>query len=589
MTVKELRQKYIEFFKEKGHVALPSASLVPENDPTTLFITAGMHPLVPFLLGQKHPQGTRLVSIQKCIRTTDIDEVGDATHLTFFEMLGNWSLGDYGKKEAIEMSFEFLTSSKWLGIPLNKLAVTVFGGEDGIPKDEEAAKAWMELGVAKNKIAYMGKKDNWWGPAGETGPCGPDTEMFYYIGEGEPSANSNPKTASKDWVEIWNDVFMVYNKTKDGKYEELEQKNIDTGMGLERTAAILQGQKSVYDIELFKPLISQIERICKYKYEDNPLEYRIIVDHTRAAVFILAEGIEPSNLDQGYVLRRLIRRAYRYGKILEIEGGFLPKLGEIIINQMRSEYPELQVNQSFIISQITQECERFEKTLEKGLREFARLSSKGSLSGKEAFVLFTTFGFPYEITEELAKEKDIIIDKKEFDEEFSKHQELSRKGAEAKFKGGLADTEEQTKKLHTATHLLQASLRKILGEHVEQRGSNITSERLRFDFSHPEKMSAEEIKKVEKMVNDAIKADYKVECEEMPTEKAKAMGALGFFGHKYGDTVKVYTIGGEEGVFSREICGGPHAEHTGELRGFEIIKEEAVSAGIRRIKAILKQ
>ncbi|MFA5133579.1 MAG: alanine--tRNA ligase [Patescibacteria group bacterium] len=588
MTVKELRQKYLEFFKEREHTVLPSASLIPENDPTTLFITAGMHPLVPYLLGQKHPQGARLTSIQKCIRTTDIDEVGDNTHLTFFEMLGNWSLGDYGKKEAIEMSFEFLTSPNWLGIPLEKLAVTVFGGEDGIPKDEEAAKVWTKLGMPKNRIAYMGKRDNWWGPAGETGPCGPDTEMFYYIGEGDPSDKSNPKTAPEQWVEIWNDVFMVYNKTKDGKYEELAQKNIDTGMGLERTAAILQGKQSVYDIELFKPLICQIERVCKYKYQDNWQEFRIIIDHIRAAVFILAEGIEPSNLDQGYVLRRLIRRAYRYGKILEIEGGFLPKLGEIIINQMRSEYQELQEKQSFIISQITQECERFEKTLQKGLHEFARLSAKGTLSGKEAFVLFTTYGFPYEITEELAKEKNISIDKKEFDEEFLKHQELSRKGAEAKFKGGLADTEEQTRKLHTATHLLQAALRRVLGEHVEQRGSNITSERLRFDFSHPDKMTPEQLKKVEDLVNGAIASDYKVVWEEMQTEKARSIGALGFFGHKYGETVKVYTIGNDKQVFSREICGGPHAERTGGLGKFKIAKEEAVSAGVRRIKAVLE-
>ncbi|MFH1193407.1 MAG: alanine--tRNA ligase [bacterium] len=599
MTVKELRQKYLEFFREKGHSILPSSSLVPENDPTTLFITAGMHPLVPYLLGEKHPQGKRLASVQKCIRTTDIDEVGDATHLTFFEMLGNWSLGDYGKKEAIQMSAEFLTSSRWLGIPLGKLAVTVFGGDptsheasrgegDEIPKDGEAAELWLKLGMPKNRIAFMGKKDNWWGPAGVTGPCGPDTEMFYYIGKGEPTATSNPKTAPKDWVEIWNDVFMVYNKTKDGKYEELKQKNIDTGMGLERTAAILQGKKSVYEIELFTPLLSQIEKFCHKKYSDEERAFRVIVDHTRAAAFILAEGVEPSNIDRGYVLRRLIRRAYRYGKLLNIEGNFLARLAEIVVNQMRSDYPELQANLQFITSQLTQEEERFEKTLENGLREFSRMCSKGALSGKEAFVLFSTYGFPYETTEELAKEKGIVVDKKEFDEEFLKHQELSRKGAEAKFKGGLADTEEETKKLHTATHLLQAALRRVLGEHVEQRGSNITAERLRFDFPNPEKMSAEQVKKVEELVNSAIEKNYPIVMQEMPTEEAKKMGALGFFGHKYGDIVKVYTAGNGKDIFSREICGGPHAGHTGDLGKFKIIKEEAVSAGIRRVKAVLK-
>ncbi len=606
MTVKELRQKYLEFFREKGHAIIPSSSLVPENDPTTLFITAGMHPLVPYLLGQKHPQGTRLASVQKCIRTTDIDEVGDATHLTFFEMLGNWSLGDYGKKEAIEMSFEFLTSPKWLGIPLEKLAVTVFEGAEGIPKDDEAASVWQKLGMPKNRIAFMGKKDNWWGPAGITGPCGPDTEMFFYVGsprfgeagEGKPSATSNPKTAPKEWVEIWNDVFMIYNKTKDGKYEDLKQKNIDTGMGLERTAAVLQGKKSVYDIELFSPLFNQLEKVCGKKYADRPKEFRIVVDHVRAASFILAEGVTPSNIDRGYVLRRLIRRAYRYGKLLGIEGEFLMKLTEIIVNQMRSEYPELQENLQFITSQLAQEEDRFQATLERGLREFSRMSAGGKLSGQEVFTLFSTYGFPYEMTEELAKEKNISVNKKEFDEEFSKHQELSRKGAEGKFKGGLADTEEATKKLHTATHLLQAALRKVLGDRVQQRGSNITAERLRFDFVHPEKMTAEQLKKVEELVNGAIAADYKVECREMPTAEAEKSGALGFFGHKYGDTVKVYTVGAgptsprlrgtSKDVFSKEICGGPHAEHTGELGKFKILKEEAVSAGVRRIKAVLE-
>jgi alanyl-tRNA synthetase len=588
MIVKELRQKYLEFFREKGHAVLPSAPLVPENDPTTLFITAGMHPLVPYLLGEKHPAGTRLTSVQKCIRTTDIDEVGDATHLTFFEMLGNWSLGDYGKREAIEMSFEFLTSPKWLNIPLQKLAVTVFGGEDGIPKDDEAAKVWFGLGMPKNRIAYLPKKDNWWGPAGVTGPCGPDTEMFYYIADGAPSANSNPGTEPKKWVEIWNDVFMIFNKNQDGSYEELARKNIDTGMGLERTSAVLQGKKSVYEIEIFVPLLHQIEKLSRQTYADKQKEFRIIADHVRAAVFILTEGVEPSNLDQGYVLRRLIRRAYRYGKILGIEGGFLARLAEIVINQMRSEYPELQEKSQFIVSEIVKEEDRFQNTLERGIREFSKMTVGGALTGKDAFVLFTTYGFPFEMTDELAREKNIQINKAEFDEEFAKHQELSRKGSEAKFKGGLADTDAETRKLHTATHLMQAALRRVLGTHVEQRGSNITKERLRFDFANPDKMTPEQIKQVEDLVNGAIAKDYPVVFSDMSPEAAHKQGALGFFGHKYGDVVKVYTVGRGEEIFSKEICGGPHAERTGELGRFKITKEEAVSAGIRRIKAILE-
>lgn len=566
---------------------LPSASLIPENDPTTLFITAGMHPLVPYLLGQKHPEGGRLASVQKCVRTTDIDEVGDASHLTFFEMLGNWSLGDYGKKEAIEMSAEFLTSPIWLGIPLQKLAVTVFGGEDSIPRDDEAAKIWQDLGIPKNRIAFMGKKDNWWGPAGQTGPCGPDTEMFYYAGDGQPGEKSNPKTEPQKWVEIWNDVFMIYNKTKDGNYEELKQKNIDTGMGLERTAAVLQGKKSVYEIELFQPLLNQIEKLCQYKYQDKQKEFRVIADHIRAAAFILSEGIEPSNLDQGYVLRRLIRRAYRYGKLLGIEGGFLPKLAEIVINQMRSEYPELQKQGAYIVGELAKEEERFKASLERGLREFSKISASGAVSGKDAFLLFSSYGFPYEMTDELASERGLKVNKTEFDEEFAKHQELSRKGAEGKFKGGLADTEAATRRLHTATHLLQAALRRVLGKHVEQRGSNITAERLRFDFLHPDKMTLEQIKKVEELINGAIKNDLPVAFQEMSPKEAEAQGALGFFGHKYGEVVKVYTIGRGQDIFSKEICGGPHAEHTGNLGKFKILKEEAVSSGVRRIKAVL--
>ena len=588
MTVKELRQKYLEFFKQKDHAVLPSASLIPENDPTALYISAGMQPLVPYLSGEKHPEGKRLASVQKCIRTTDIDDVGDSTHLTFFEMLGNWSLGDYGKQEAIEMSFEFLTNSEQLNIPLNKLAVTVFEGDKDAPKDKESAEIWKKLGILDHRIAYMGKEDNWWGPAGQTGPCGPDTEVFYYLGDGNPSEESNPKTDSNNWVEIWNNVFMIYNKTKEGKYEELEQKNIDTGMGLERTVTALQNKKTVYEIELFTPLLAQVERFCHFKYSDKEKEFRVIVDHARAAVFILAEGIEPSNLDRGYILRRLIRRAYRYGRLLAIEGSFLPKISEIVVNQMKSDYPELREKQSFIIGQLVQEEERFQGTLERGLREFAKMSSDGKLSGSEAFVLFSTYGFPYEMTEELAGEKGIVVDKQEFEKEFLKHQEVSRKGTEERFKGGLADTQEETRKLHTATHLLQSALRQVLGEHVEQRGSNITVERLRYDFTHSEKMTEKEKQKVETLVNKAIEKDYKVTCDEMTPEKARDQGALGFFDKKYGEKVSVYTVGDELDVFSKEICGGPHANSTGDLGKFKIKKEQAASAGIRRIKAILE-
>ncbi|MBU4422072.1 alanine--tRNA ligase [Candidatus Parcubacteria bacterium] len=589
MTVKELRQKFLEFFREHGHAIVPGAPLIPENNPTVLFTTAGMHPLVPYLEGEKHPEGARLASVQKCIRTTDIEEVGDASHLTFFEMLGNWSLGDYGKREAIEMSFEFLTSPEWLNIPIKKLAITVFEGDAEVSRDDESAEVWKKLGIPDHKISFMGRADNWWGPAGETGPCGPDTEMFYYVGEGDPSQKSNPKTDSAKWVEIWNDVFMLYDKRAEGKYAELIQKNIDTGMGLERTSAVLQGKASVYEIELFTPLLAQIERLCGYKYEERLKEFRIIADHARASAFILAEGVLPSNLDQGYVLRRLIRRAYRMGRQLGIEGPFLSRISEIVINQMRSDYPELQDNKSFIMSGISQEEEKFEKTLERGLREFGKMSTDGKLSGKDAFVLFSTYGFPYEMTEELAKEKGIEIAKAEFDKEFKEHQEISRKGAEAKFKGGLADSDEETKRLHTATHLLQAALRRVLGEHVEQKGSNITVDRLRFDFMHPDKLTEDEKIKVEYSVNSAIKADYPVTWEEIPTEEAKKQGALGFFGHKYGDMVKVYTIGKGDDIFSKEICGGPHVTHTGRLGHFKIIKEEAVSAGIRRIKAIFEK
>ncbi len=591
MTINELREKYLEFFKEKGHVIIPSASLIPENDPSVLFTTAGMHPLVPFLLGEKHPAGDKLADVQKCIRTGDIDEVGDAWHLTFFEMLGNWSLGDYFKEEAIKYSYEFLTDKKWLGLNPNFLAVSVFGGDKDAPKDEEAAEVWKSLGIPEERIAYLDKNENWW-PAGglNPGPQGPDTEMFYWGGESEPPKNFDPD--DDNWVEIWNDVFMQYNKTPDGKYEPLKQKNIDTGMGLERTAAILQGKKSVYEIESFVPIIDKIIELVNQKgvsreeiLTGNEKQIRIIADHVRAATFILGDpvGIVPSNLDQGYVLRRLIRRAVRYAKMIgiDIKSEVCAPIAEIIIKEYEDTYPELRESKDKILNELNGEENRFEKTLEKGLKKFSKMDE---ITGKDAFVLFSTYGFPLEMTEELAAEQGIKINKKEFEKEFKKHQELSRTASAGKFKGGLAETSEEAKKLHAATHLLHEALRRVLGPHVEQRGSNITAERLRFDFTHEEKMTDEEKKQVENLVNEQIKKDLPVKCEEMTVDEAKKSGAIGLFDNKYGDKVKVYSIGD----FSKEICGGPHVDNISELGEFKIKKEEASSAGIRRIKAILK-
>ncbi|MFH0780225.1 MAG: alanine--tRNA ligase [Parcubacteria group bacterium] len=597
MTSHELRQKYLEFFKQKGHAIIPSASLIPENDPSVLFTTAGMHPLVPYLLGEKHPGGRRLVNCQKCIRTGDIDEVGDDCHLTFFEMLGNWSLGDpdaqdgigagYFKKESIAYSWEFLTSPKWLGIDVDKLAFTVFAGDKDAPFDADSFKFWRDLGVAEARIAKLGKDDNWW-PAGgkHLGPQGPDTEIFYWSGHGKAPKKFHP--SDKKWVEIWNNVFMEFDKQGDGSFKPLKQKNIDTGMGLERTLAVLEGKPSVYDTELFQPIFRTIEELSGKKYETYKKEFRIIADHVKAAIFIMADGVTPLNVGPGYVLRRLIRRAVRFAGSLEIKDTFTFKLAEVVVNQMKGIYPELKKNNEFIINQLILEEEKFAKTLANGLREFKKLENK--ISGRQAFDLFQSYGFPFEMTEELAKERSIAVDKEEFDEEFKKHQDLSRLGAEKKFKGGLADASEETTKLHTATHLLQAALRKILGEHVFQKGSNITAERLRFDFTHPEKMTTEQIKLVEDLVNEWISKDYEVKCDEMPFAEAKKLGIMGLFENKYGDMVKVYRIGPSASSgqsISSEMCGGPHVEHTGALGEFRIKKEEASSAGVRRIKAIL--
>jgi len=594
MHAKDIRQKYLEFFKEKGHTVIPSAPLLPENDPTVLFTTAGMHPLVPYLLGEPHPGGKRLANHQKCIRTGDIDEVGDNTHLTFFEMMGNWSLGDYFKEEAIAMSFEFLTSEKWLNIPKEKLAVSVFKGDDDAPRDEESADIWKKLGIPEHKIAYLPKKDNWWGPAGQTGPCGPDTEMFYWVGSGTPPVSSNPGNDEENWVEIWNDVFMQYNKTEDGKFEPLEQKNVDTGLGLERVAAVLQEKKNVYETELFQPVIEKISALTKTSYKEAEKSYRIITDHLRAATFMAADGVKPSNLDQGYVMRRLLRRAIRHGKLLEIDDNFTHVIAKKVIHLMSDVYPELK-HEEEILKTFQDEEEQFRKTINHGLKEFEKLLNGfqmafektgkkiTEISGKQAFKLYDTYGFPIEMTEEEAKKHNLTVDRKGFEEAFKKHQELSRAGAEEKFKGGLQDNSEATTRLHTATHLLHAALRKVLGDHVKQSGSNITAERLRFDFSHPDKMTPEQIEAVEKYVNDAIASDAEVKCGTMTVEEAKKKGAIGLFESKYGDKVKVYDMS----PWSKEICGGPHVERLGELGKFKIKKEQSSSAGIRRIKAVL--
>ena len=585
MKASDLKKKYFEFFKEKKHRLISSASLIPEHDPTVLFTTAGMHPLVPYLMGEKHPLGKRLVDVQKCIRTVDIDEVGDALHLTFFEMLGNWSLGDYWKKEAIEWSFEFLTSKKWLGLDKNKLHVTVFAGDKDAPKDEESAGIWHNLGIPKERIFYLPKKDNWWGPAGFTGPCGPDTEMFYDTGKEKCGKECKPGCACGKYFEVWNDVFMQYNKTKEGKYESLKQKNVDTGMGVERTAAMLQGKKTVYEIEAFVPVIEKIKKLAKISLfnEKQELSVRIIVDHIRAATFILGDGrgIAPSNLDQGYILRRFIRRSIRYGKLLGIEKEFLSQLAEIVIDIHKEDYSELEKNEGFILKELKDEDDKFRQTLEKGLHKFEKMSR--DISGKDAFLLFQSYGFPLEITEELAKEKGINLDKEGFEKEFKKHQELSRVGAEKRFKGGLADSSEESKRLHTATHLLNEALRKVISKDIIQKGSNITPERLRFDFNFDRKLTAEEIKEVEELVNKKIKEAIPVKREEMSLEEAKKRHAQGVFEHKYADRVSVYTVGD----FSIEICGGPHVNNTQEIGKFRIIKEESSAAGIRRIKAIV--
>jgi alanyl-tRNA synthetase len=596
MDANELRSKYIEFFKSKGHAQIQGKSLLPDNDPTVLFTTAGMHPLVPYLLGEPHPAGTRLTDYQKCIRTGDIDAVGDPSHLTCFEMLGNWSLGDYFKEGAIAMSFEFLTDKKWLGIPVEKLAVTVFAGEPGIPRDDESASIWKRLGIPESRIKFLPREDNWWGPAGTTGPCGPDTEMF--IDTGRPSCSNpdcGPGCKCGKWLEIWNDVFMQYNKNEAGEYVPLARKCVDTGMGIERTVTILNGKKSVYETEIFAPLIAAVEKLSGYAYgsdAEKDKSVRIICDHARASTFILGDpkAVSPSNVGAGYVLRRLIRRAVRHGRKLGVDGVFLAGIAAVVVDKFGGPYPELVENRSRVVDELEGEEKKFLETLQKGEHEFEKMlpnllkNPQKVMSGRLAFKLYDTYGFPIELTEELAAESGMTVNREEFDEAFKKHQELSRAGSEQVFKGGMADHGEQAVMYHTATHLLHKALRMVLGDHVAQKGSNITAERMRFDFSHGAPMSPEEIARVQAIVNEQIARDLPVSMEMMGLEEAKASGAIALFGEKYEAQVKVYTIGD----FSKEVCGGPHVDRIGKLGKFVIQKEQSSSAGVRRIRAVLE-
>ena len=557
MKAIEIRNKYLNFFKNHGHSVIPSAPLIPENDPSVLFTTAGMQPLVPYLLGEKHPEGKRLTDYQKCVRTNDIEEVGDNRHLTYFEMLGNWSLGDYFKEEAVSMSFEFLT--KELGIPVDKISVTCFAGDEDAPRDEVTAECWRKAGIPDERIYFYGKDDNWW-IAGEEGPCGPDTEMFYDTGKEPCSKDCQPSCDCGKYVEIWNNVFMEYYKSKDGTYSKLKQQNVDTGMGLERITFLLQGKTTPFDTEIFEPIMEKLESLQKI---DDIKSRRIIAEHLRSSMMIISDGGRPSNIDRGYILRRLIRRMTRHLNKLQISLDELGCLIDLDIEILKEMYPDLDKNKEIIKQVILEEKDKFVKTLSHGEREFEKAiqklkqENKDIVDGQTIFKLYETYGFPPEITADLAEEQGFKIDMTEFDKLFKEHQDKSRMGSEQKFKGGLADQNEQTIKYHTATHLLHKALQIVLGDHAKQKGSNITTERLRFDFSHPEKMTKEQLKEVEDIVNEQIKRDLPVTCEEMTVEEAKNSGATGLFESKYGDKVKVYTIGD----FSKEICGGPHVKH----------------------------
>ena len=585
MKAIEIRNKYLNFFKEHGHAVIPSASLIPENDPSVLFTTAGMQPLVPYLLGEKHPSGTRLTDYQKCLRTNDIEEVGDNRHLTYFEMLGNWSLGDYFKEESIQMSFDFLT--KELQIPVEKLSVTVFAGDDDCPRDELAAECWKKAGILDGHIYYYGKDDNWW-IAGEEGPCGPDTEMFYDTGKPACGPDCQPSCDCGKYVEIWNNVFMEYFKSKDGKYSKLAQRNVDTGLGLERMTMLLQGKETPFDTELFKPVMDKLSELQKV---DNIESRRIITEHLRSSMMVISDGGRPSNVDRGYILRRLIRRMVRHMNKLQINLDEISTLIDINVENLKEMYPDLVKNQELIKNVIIEEKNKFVKTLAHGEKEFekemnkAKEQGKTKIDGKVVFKLYDTYGFPPEVTSELAQENNMTVDMKEFDELFKAHQEKSRMGSEQKFKGGLAEQNSTTIAYHTATHLLNAALKVVLGPETHQRGSNITVDRMRFDFNCDHKMTDEEKKKTEDLVNKWIQDAIPVTVEEMKKEDAVKSGAECMFIEKYPDVVTVYTIGD----VSKELCGGPHVKNTSELGKFKIKKEEASSAGVRRIKAILEK
>lgn len=588
MDAQQMRETYIDFFKARGHAQISSAPLVPENDPTVLFTTAGMHPLVPYLLGERHPAGRRLTDFQKCVRTGDIDEVGDASHLTFFEMLGNWSLGDYFKQDSVRWSYELLTDV--LGIPAGSLAVTCFRGEEGIPRDDETAGIWRSLGLRDEQIFFYGREDNWWGPAGQTGPCGPDTEIFYDDGRPRCSEGCGPSCHCGKYTEIWNNVFMEYNKQADGSFAPLAQKNVDTGMGLERILRVLNGVETVYDTPLFTGIIGKVEEISGRRYgdsEEDTKAFRVVSDHLRAATFMLGDGVVPAKMGQGYILRRLIRRASRYLSKLGVERACMREVAEVVVAEYSAAYPELERNKEFVYSNLASEEEKFQKTLSKGLRRFNEMIAESGdakvLDGAAVFRLYDTFGFPIELTQELAAEQGKEVDAADFEARFKAHQENSRLGADQQFKGGLADHAVETTKLHTATHLLNAALRRFVDPNIQQKGSNITAERLRFDFNLDRKVTPEELRQIEDWVNEKIREAIPVVCEEMTYQEAKERGAIGVFTDKYGAMVKVYTIGDA----SCEICGGPHVSNTSELQGFKIKKEESSAAGIRRIKAVV--
>lgn len=584
MNANHLRRLFLNYFRQHDHAIIGSASLIPEGDPSVLFTTAGMHPLAPFLLGEPHPAGKRLASCQKCLRTNDILEVGDATHLTFFEMLGNWSLGDYWKAESIHYSYDFLTNH--LGLEADRLYVTCFAGDAVAPRDEEAAAIWRALGMPAQRIFFLPKADNWWGPAGATGPCGPDTEIFYDTNPDGP-ADETPATNGQRFVEIWNNVFMQYDQQADGQMAQLRTHNVDTGLGLERVLTLLQGVASPYETDLFLPVVDAIQSLAT---TPEPFAVRVIADHVRAATFALAEGIRPGNVDQPYVARRLIRRAIRYGWTIGITGHFLTKLANIVIATFADVYPELAGQGEQIATALDEEETRFQRTLARGERASAktiadsRERGESVLAGREVFHLYETYGFPAELTQELAAQQGLAVDMVGFQTAFAEHQAESQQGAAGRFRGGMAERRPETVRLHTATHLLHAALRQVLGPHVTQQGSNITPERLRFDFSHPAKVTTTELQAVERLVNEQIARDLPVNWAEMTVDEAKQSGAIGLFAERYGEQVKVYTIGD----FSKEICGGPHVEQTSELGLLRIVKEEAVGTGVRRIRAVLE-